>query len=157
MSLEDDYWSWRRKSKESPAHLFDYNFVALSIDEATICCNDREGAEFIQGILIGHTPISHAIGGNIQYFDTLVEYAKVTQDDPEFRLQTLNDIAQKLLHAPRCGLKFLMAQLVLAYGCVGKYPTSEAFATNVVRHLGLMVEANELLDRFSKYSESSQD
>jgi hypothetical protein len=154
MSLADIYHLWRRKAKQPITRLFDYNFVRMAIDDAVACCNDKEGPEFIQGLVAGHMPLSHAVGGDLQYFDTLVEYARQTQDDPENRLQVLNDIATKLYRVPGCGFKFLMAQLVLAYGCLNKYPAGESLATNVIRHTGLMAEATELLELFSRYSPS---
>ena len=146
-----DFLKKKPKSAESNADLFNYDFVRKSIDDAVTCCNDREGPEFIQGIVCGHMPIAHAVGGNLPYFDALVEYARLTQDDPESRLRVLNKLVMSE-RATACGLKFLMAQLVLAYGFNNKYPAGESFATNVMRHTGLMEEANALLEAFSKYS-----
>jgi hypothetical protein len=128
----------------------------MTIDEAKACCNEQEGPEFVQGMAIGYFPIAHAVGETHQYFDTLVEYARQTQDDPETHLRILNDIAVKINRSASCGLKFLMGQLVLAYGCINKYPADESLANNVIRHTGLMAEATELLGLFSQYSPSSE-
>ena len=154
MNLIEIYRKWRDGSKAIPARgtYFDYSFASSCIDEAATCLNKQDGGEFLQGLIAGHMPIAQSVGGHLQYFDALVEYAKQTQDDPEGRLTTLIELAEGMNRAPRCGLRFLTAQLILAYGCVYKYPPDETLANNIVRHTGLMAEASTLLELFSEYA-----
>jgi len=138
---------------ESPLHL-NYSNVEKFLADARACLNDRDGPEFVAGIRLAFSPISTAVNQNratvLGYGDTILEYAKVTKDNPEARLEALISLASITKHIPGCGMRFVVAELILAYGSEGKFPKG-SFADVMMENVRLTAESLVILEACSKY------
>lgn len=118
--------------------------------DAGACLNDRDGSEFVNGMRAAFLPLQgrvlNEIGKETEYGDTLQEFAKLTRDNPEPNLEALMLLASRMKHAPACGVRFVIAELILAYGSVGVYPNG-----SIGELLRLKEESLEILEAGSKY------
>jgi hypothetical protein len=96
------------------------------LSDAESCLNPKDGPEFVAGMRAAFIPLKQSVfdklGKETEYGDTLQEYAMMTRDDAESKLKIFQTLASQMKHAPACGVKFVMADLILAYARVGVYP-----------------------------------
>lgn len=126
-----DFFGFAKKDKVQESELNEPPLLSLLtaaqfLKEAHACLNPKDGPEFIAGIRGGFIPLQQRVmahlGKETGYGDTLQEFARLTRDDPERYLKTLQTLASQMRHAPACGVRFLIADLILAYARVGAYP-----------------------------------
>jgi hypothetical protein len=95
-------------------------------ESARGCLNVQDGPEFVNGIRAAFMPlhdcISNETGKELQYGDVLREYARLTRNKPEPQLAALVELASGMKQASACGVRFLAAELILAYGLIGINP-----------------------------------
>jgi len=130
--------------------LLNLNNARKFLAAARDCLNVRDGSEFINGIRAAFLPmrdcISNETGEVLEYGDTLREYARLTRDKPEQKLAGLVELASKMNNAPACGVRFVIAELILAYGSAGVNPGGSPMEL-----MQLAEEALEILEAGSKY------
>jgi hypothetical protein len=120
------------------------------LKEAQNCLNDTDGPEFVKGMKAAFFPlqsfVASRIGKTLEYGDTLDQFAKLTRDNCEPRLASLIDLASKMKSAPACGVRFVVAELILAYAFAGINPGG-----NLLQLVELKAEALAILEAGSKY------
>lgn len=130
--------------------LLNLNHVRQFLESARGCLNARDGFEFVGGIRAAFYPlqeyVSNETGKILEYGDVLQEFARLTRDRSESKLAALMSLASAMKYAPACGVRFVVAQLILAYGFAGINPGG-----SMVEFVCLNDEAVEILEAGSKY------
>ena len=120
------------------------------LKEARSNLNDIDGPEFVNGMRAAFWPLQNAVinevGKELGYGDTLQEFAKFTRDAPEPRLAALVELASKMKPAPASGVRFVVAQLILAYAFVGINPGG-----TLLELMQLEAEALAIIEAGAKY------
>jgi hypothetical protein len=126
----DSLFNFGRKTPEKESTIqtpvLSLNNARKFLADARGCLNVRDGCEFVNGIRAAFMPLSDCVsnktGKVLEYGDTLRAYARLTRDKPEARLAPLVELASKMRYASACGVRFIVAELILAYGFAGVNP-----------------------------------
>ena len=120
------------------------------LTEARGCLNENTGREFVAGVRAAFMPIADAVaratGKSLSYGDVLQQYARLTRGNAVSVLGCVINLATGLKPAPAAGVRFVAAQLILAYGLRGI--ALQGALPDLMR---LQCEAIEILEAGSKY------
>jgi hypothetical protein len=132
------------------APILDLDNANKFLKEARDCLNDTDGPEFVNGMRTAFWPLQECVtnetGKVVEYGDTLQEFARLTRDKPEPRLAALIELASKMKPAPAHGVRFVIAELILAYAFAGINPGGTLF-----KLMDLKAEALAILEVGAKY------
>ncbi len=126
-----DFFGFRREAKQEELKVPESQLVRLDnaaqfLAEARCCLNSADGPEFVSGVRAAFIPLQQFVkiqtGEEAEFGDTLHEFARLTRNNPDGRLSPLLALASKMKRAPASGVRFIVADLILAYARVGVFP-----------------------------------
>lgn len=129
-----------------------YDDVDRFLSHASDCINQGQVSFFTEGMQAAYSPIKQAVNENLGFGDTIHQYAQLTKEDPDKRLEALLPLKFKSTEV-EAGFFFVVAYLALDYASMGIFPAKGE--QSILRSLELNAKAIATLEKWTKHNKTT--